>query len=123
MADRALSTVAGGYRIGVDLGGTKIEGAVLDPGGRVVKRRRIATEQEGGYAHIVERIATVVDTLRPLAPGCERIGIGTPGSLSARDGTLKNSNTQALNGRPLRDDLARALGLEVVMENDANCFA
>src|SRR5262245_31234506 len=123
MADRALSTVAGGYRIGVDLGGTKIEGAVLDPGGRVVERRRIATEQGRGYVHIVERIATLVDTLRPFAPGCECIGIGTPGSLSARDGTLKNSNTQALNGRPLLADLQQRLASAVRIENDANCFA
>jgi len=109
--------------LGVDLGGTKIEGIVLGDDGAEVARRRVPTERERGYDHIVGRIAALVGELGTLAPGCDRVGIGTPGSLSARDGTLKNSNTVCLNGRPLRDDLERALGLEVVMENDANCFA
>jgi len=109
--------------LGIDLGGTKIEGVVLADDGEELARRRVPTERERGYDHIVGRIAALVGDLRAIAPGCDRVGIGTPGSLSARDGTLKNSNTTCLNGRPLRDDLARALGLEVVMENDANCFA
>jgi len=109
--------------LGVDLGGTKIEGIVLGDDGAEGARRRVPTERERGYDHIVGRIAALVGELGTLAPGCDRVGIGTPGSLSARDGTLKNSNTVCLNGRPLRDDLERALGLEVVMENDANCFA
>jgi fructokinase len=83
----------------------------------------VPTEREHGYDHIVARIVALVGELRALAPACDRVGIGTPGSLSARDGSLKNSNTTCLNGRPLRDDLARVLGLEVVIENDANCFA
>jgi fructokinase len=112
-----------GYRIGIDLGGTKIEGVVLDPAGVQCRRERVPTERERGYAHIVARVAAMVAALRPFAPGCERIGIGTPGSRSARDGTLKNSNTTCLNGRPLGDDLAVRIGLPVVLENDANCFA
>jgi fructokinase len=86
-------------------------------------RKRIPTEQERGYEHIVARIAGLVAELRARAPDCVRIGIGTPGAISARDGTMKNSNTVCLNGRPLRDDVERAIGLPVVMENDANCFA
>jgi fructokinase len=109
--------------LGIDLGGTKIEGVVLADDGGELARRRVPTERERGYDHIVGRIVALAGDLRALAPACDRVGIGTPGSLSARDGTLKNSNTTCLNGRPLRDDLARALGLEVVMENDANCFA
>jgi fructokinase len=110
--------------LGIDLGGTKIEGIVLDDDGGEIARRRVATERERGYHHIVGRVVALVDELRALAPrNLDAVGIGTPGSLSARDGTLKNSNTVCLNGRPLRDDLSRALGLEVVMENDANCFA
>ena len=109
--------------IGIDLGGTKIAGVVLAGDGREIARERIPTEREGGYTHIVARVAALVERLREHAPGCRRVGIGTPGSLSARDGTLKNSNTVCLNGRPLRDDLARALGCDVVLENDANCFA
>jgi fructokinase len=109
--------------LGIDLGGTKIEGVVLADDGAEIARRRVPTERERGYDNVVGRVAALVGELRALAPECDRVGIGTPGSLSARDGTLKNSNTTCLNGRPLRDDLARALGLEVVMENDANCFA
>jgi len=111
------------HRIGVDLGGTKIEGVVLDPSGREVVRRRMPTEQERGYAHIVGRVAALVAELRPLAPGHAQVGIGTPGSLSARDGTLKNSNTVCLNGRSVQQDLQQAIGLPVRIENDANCFA
>ena len=109
--------------LGIDLGGTKIEGIVLGDDGAELARRRVPTERERGYDHIVERVAALVGELRALAPACDRVGIGTPGSLSARDGTLKNSNTVCLNGRRLRDDLERAIGLEVVLENDANCFA
>ena len=110
-------------RIGIDIGGTKIEGIVLAADGAELARRRVPTERERGYDHIVARVAAMVTELRTLVPDAHRVGIGTPGSLSARDGTLKNSNTVCLNGRPLRDDLARATGLEVVIENDANCFA
>ncbi len=114
--------VAGGHLLGIDLGGTKIEGIVLAEGGEVLRRRRVVTERERGYEHICGRVADLVAELRAVARDCRRVGIGTPGSLSARDGTIKNSNTLCLNGRPLRDDLERALGIEVVLENDANCF-
>jgi fructokinase len=110
-------------RIGIDLGGTKIEGVVLAAEGREVVRERLPTERERGYDHIVGRVAELATRLRVHAPGARRIGIGTPGSLSARDATLKNSNTTCLNGRPLLADLRRRLGLDVVLENDANCFA
>ncbi len=110
-------------RIGIDLGGTKIEGVVLDANNRPIFRQRIATESAGGYDHILNRIAAVVKACRREAPACAAIGIGTPGAISSRDGTLKNSNTTCLNGRPLPDDLVRQLGLPVVLENDANCFA
>jgi len=109
--------------IGVDLGGTKIEGAVLDEALRPVHRVRVATERARGYEHILDRVTEVVAALRPHAPEARVIGIGTPGSLSARDGTLKNSNTICLNGRPVHADLERRLGLPVRLENDANCFA
>jgi fructokinase len=67
-------------------------------------------------------VVTLVSELCPLAPLARHVGVGTPGSESARDGTLKNSNTTCLNGRPLRRDLDDAIGLPVVLENDANCF-
>jgi len=109
--------------IGIDLGGTKIEGVVLDEQLAPVHRVRVATERERGYEHIIGRVADVVETLRPHAPDVRVVGIGTPGSLSARTGTLKNSNTTCLNGRPLRADLEARIGLPIVLENDANCFA
>src|SRR5712691_5918914 len=112
-----------GRSIGIDLGGTKIEGVVLDETFAPIVRRRIPTERERGYEHIVERVGALVDELRPHAPAAPMIGIGTPGSLSVRDGRVKNSNTICLNGRPLHADLERRLRLPVRLENDANCFA
>ncbi|MDG2306860.1 MAG: ROK family protein [Candidatus Binatia bacterium] len=109
--------------IGIDLGGTKIEGAVLSQDGEVVERERIPTEQDGGYEHIVERIVRLIEELRGRAGGTDRVGIGTPGSLSAEDGTLKNSNTLCLNGQPLQTELEARLGFPLRIENDANCFA
>jgi fructokinase len=110
-------------RIGIDLGGTKIEGIVLDASGRSLVRERVPTERERGYEHIVARTADLVGRLRVRAPGATHVGIGTPGATSARDGTLKNSNTVCLNGRPLRWDLEQTIGLPVRLENDADCFA
>jgi len=110
-------------RIGIDLGGTKIEGVVLDAENRPLFRQRLATESAQGYDHIIERIALIADACRRAAPECATIGIGTPGAISSRDGTLKNSNTTCLNGRPLYEDLIERLGIPLVLENDANCFA
>ncbi|MTB52358.1 ROK family protein [Lewinella sp. W8] len=109
---------------GIDLGGTKIEGVILDEEGKVVDRRRIATEREGGYAHIVSRIALLVEQMREatgLNPA--HLGIGTPGAIDPPTGLLKNSNTVVLNGHPLDKDLERAIGVPVTLANDANCFA
>ena len=111
------------HALGVDLGGTKIEGVVLDEALRPIHRVRVETGRARGYDHILDRVAEVVAALRPHAPEARLVGIGTPGSLSARDGTLKNSNTTCLNGRPLHADLERRLGMPVRLENDANCFA
>ncbi|MDB5805099.1 MAG: hypothetical protein JWN73_2421 [Betaproteobacteria bacterium] len=112
------------YRIGIDLGGTKIEGAVLDASGQVIERRRIATEAEGGPAHIVARIANLYAGLVYAADDAPHtVGVGTPGALSVRTGLLKNSNTVCLNGQPLKTMLEAALLRPVRIENDANCFA
>jgi fructokinase len=114
---------SGERRIGIDLGGTKIEGVVLDAHNQPLFRHRIATESAGGYDHILDRIALLAARLRREAPECQGLGIGTPGSVSARDGTMKNSNTTCLNGRRLPADLEERLGFPVRIENDANCFA
>jgi fructokinase len=110
-------------RIGIDLGGTKIEGVVLGDDNEPLCRRRIATQAEQGYAHIIERIAQLTEELTAAAGiECRVIGVGTPGAVRA-DGTLKNSNTTCLNGTPLPHDLQQRLGRSVLVENDANCFA
>jgi len=111
---------------GIDLGGTKIEGVILPSASSVepLARLRLPTEAAQGYEHILDQIEKVVLQLREtsgLFP--EILGIGTPGVTDPLTGLLKNSNTVCLNGRPLRDDLARRLGLPVKMANDANCFA
>ncbi len=111
---------------GVDLGGTKIEGVILtrDRDHEVVLRKRIATEADQGYRHILERIKLLIDTMREesgIKPSM--LGIGTPGSLDPMDGIIKNSNSTNLNGQPLKKDLEALLGIKVTMANDANCFA
>jgi fructokinase len=111
---------------GIDLGGTKIEGAVLASTERPepLCRIRVPTESEGGYGHIIDQVALLVDKMRAeTGQSPQAIGMGTPGVLDPKTGTLKNSNTTCLNGQPLQDDLQKALGLEVRLANDANCFA
>ena len=111
---------------GIDLGGTKVEGVILEStqSDRVLFRDRIATEAQHGYSHMVNQIAKLVDLMANHAGyRPDRIGIGTPGTLDPLLGVMKNCNTTALNGQPLRKDLEMALGMEVHMANDANCFA
>lgn len=111
-------------RIGIDLGGTKIEGVVLDEAGeRVVRRERVPTDSGRGYEHIVETVAALVERLDAGHGGRASVGIGTPGAVSSRTGLMKNSNTTCLNGRDLAGDLTRRLGRPLIVENDANCFA
>jgi predicted NBD/HSP70 family sugar kinase len=112
---------------GIDLGGTKVEGVIIDPQNPSVPLQRLRrdTGVVHGYEHILSQILSVVRDLE-VASGLSRparIGIGTPGIVNPATGSLKNSNTTCLNGRPLRDDLATAWNCEVVMANDANCFA
>jgi len=110
-------------RIGIDLGGTKIEGVVLDADGKEILRKRIATEREHGYQHILQRIKWLHDELAAAADGPTTFGIGTPGAVSPRTGLLKNSNTVCLNGQPVKADLEQLLKRPIAMQNDANCFA
>ncbi|MBI4423483.1 MAG: ROK family protein [Elusimicrobia bacterium] len=113
-----------GWRLGIDLGGTKIEGAVLGPRGRVVWRERVPTAQQEGYRAIVARIARLYGEMRAATGGrSHTLGVGTPGSLSPRTRLMRNSNTLCLNGKPLARDLQAALGRRLALANDANCFA
>ena len=112
------------FRIGMDLGGTKIEGIVLDDGGREIFRKRIPTQQENGYRHILDRIKDFYGELAAQTQNQPHtFGIGTPGVVSPRTGLMKNSNTTCLNGQPLNTDLEKLLGRNIEIQNDANCFA
>ncbi|WP_268541880.1 ROK family protein [Candidatus Nitrosotenuis cloacae] len=110
------------YKIGIDLGGTKIEGICLDEKLNAVKRTRIPTNQHNGYRFIVDSIVSLVRDLTKEISDYS-IGICTPGAISKKTGLIKNSNTQCLIGMPLKDDLERLLGRKIAMDNDANCFA
>src|SRR5438105_3041837 len=106
-----------GQKIGVDLGGTKIEALALDDAGREVFRKRVLTPR-GDYVATLAAVAALVNEI-----GAGSVGIGIPGALSQTTGLVKNANSTWLIGRPLKQDLERALGREVRLENDANCFA
>lgn len=108
---------------GIDLGGTKIECAVLR-GEEAVVRRRVPTEAAQGYDHIIDQIERVVEeTASEVGARPSHIGVGTPGSADPRTGLMRNANTTCLIGRPLPADLQRRLGIPVKVANDANCFA
>lgn len=111
---------------GIDLGGTKIECAVLPSldNPQPIIRNRIDTEGHKGYQHIVDQIARLVETISKdsgLIPST--IGFGTPGVLDPILHTMKNCNSTSLNGQPLQADIEKKLGIPVVLANDANCFA
>jgi fructokinase len=124
-------------RIGVDLGGTKTEAVVVEVRGdapNVLARKRVATERDRGYEHVLDVTRQLVFSIAEEA-GVDAlktpIGVGMPGSTTMLlpDGSrssvplVKNSNTTCLNGRPFRDELQEAIGRDVVFANDANCFA
>jgi predicted NBD/HSP70 family sugar kinase len=112
----------GGPRIGVDLGGTKIEIAALDADGAVVARERIDTPAGDYDATLAAIVALVHGVEKEL--GCKAsVGIATPGARSLATGRMKNANSTCLNGKPLQDDLEKRLGRAIRMANDANCFA
>lgn len=109
-------------RIGIDLGGTKIEGIALDAEGRELARHRIATPQ-GPYEETVAAIANIVAWLERKTEQRGSVGVGTPGAISPATGLIKNANSTRLIGHPLDRDLEATLGRKVRIANDANCFA
>jgi fructokinase len=111
---------------GIDLGGTKIEGVILESitNPTPIVRTRVDTEAAQGYEHVIGQIGKLVATMSSqsgLKP--KAIGIGTPGVLDPTLQVMKNCNTVVLNGKPLKKDLEKALGLTLEFANDANCFA
>lgn len=111
---------------GIDMGGTKMEGVILksadDP--EVLFRDRVPTESDQGYEHMLKQTKKLVDMMRKEA-GFKptRMGIGTPGVHDPKLGTMKNCNTVAMNGKPMKKDLEKLLGIKLELANDADCFA
>ncbi len=106
-------------KLGIDLGGTKIEGIFLDEELNVISRKRVPTPQND-YNEIIQTILNLIQEIK--AEDCS-IGVCTPGAISKKTGLIKNSNTQCLIGMPLKEDLENSLNQRISIENDANCFA
>ena len=113
---------AGGLRIGIDVGGTKLEGIVLGRDGTELRRQRIPTPR-GSYEGTLDAISSLVTALEADLGDQPTVGLGIPGTLSPLSGLVKNANSTWLIGRPLHTDLEHRLGRAVRVANDANCFA
>jgi len=111
------------YRLGIDLGGTKIEAILIDDQFQVVERKRVPTMRDDGYGAILKRIIDLAKDMMNTADVDGPIGICTPGAIEPKTGLLKNSNTVCLIGQPIQKDMEAELKIPVLMENDANCFA
>ena len=111
------------YKIGIDLGGTKTEGVLVDEQFQVIERKRVPTNQNNGYESILNIIKDLISDLKEKNNEKTSIGVCTPGALSKESGLIKNSNTQCLIGKDLKNDLEKILDQEISIENDANCFA
>lgn len=109
-------------RLGIDLGGTKIEGVALNEAGGICCRLRVPTPA-GSYEETLTAIVELVQQIEGQTGRSGSIGIGTPGAVSRMSGQIKNSNSTCLNGQFLREDLTHRLGREVRIANDADCFA
>jgi fructokinase len=108
-------------RIGVDFGGTKIEAAALSASGEI--RSRLRVPNPGAYEPALQAVREVVERVEAEAgETVQRVGVGMPGSISPRDGAIRNANSTWLNGRMFQGDLERALGRRVRLANDANCM-
>ena len=111
------------HKIGIDLGGTKIEGILLNEKLEVIVRNRIPTNKENGYNGILDKIVSLINELQKKTQDECTIGISTPGIISPQTDKIKNSNTTCLIGKPLKIDLESVFHQKVSMDNDANCFA
>ncbi len=114
--------MTGFIRVGIDLGGTKIEAVALDREGEVLVRKRVASPS-GDYEGTLQAVVNLVRTVEEVVGEQGRVGIGTPGAISPFTGLLRNSNSVVLNGQPLHQDLEDRLERQVRIANDADCFA
>ena len=110
-------------RIGIDLGGTKIEGILLDESGSIIERKRIPTNRNNGYEYIIDKIINLISDLQLMSKTDVAVGICTPGAISPNTGKIKNSNTVCLIGKPFKEDIESKINCKIKMDNDANCFA
>lgn len=108
-------------RIGVDLGGTKIEGVLLTETGEVAEKIRVDTPIND-YQATVDSVCSLIGNLQKHSQTLLKVGVGTPGALTRPHELMKNCNSLCLNGHPLKKDLESQLAYEIRMENDANCF-
>lgn len=108
--------------LGIDLGGTKIEAAVLNKQGQMLFRERLSTPQ-GNYEATLDAISVLVTWVESQFGQFERLGIGTPGAVSVKTGRMKNCNSTCLNDQPLIEDLTQRLKKTILLANDADCFA
>lgn len=111
------------FRLGIDLGGTKIEAALLSPSGEVVWRKRISSPRHDYGETLRAVVGLIKDAQQAHSASDFSIGMGIPGSLSPKDGRVRNANSTWLNGQPLKTDLEQAIGHRVEVANDANCLA
>ena len=112
------------YRVGLDLGGTKIEAILLAPDNAVLERRRIASPAGDGYEAMLQAAAALIQATLGLVPaGCHgTVGVGIPGSINRVTGLVQNANSTCLIGHPFQQDLETRLGRAIAMANDADCF-
>lgn len=109
------------YKLGIDLGGSKTEAILLDDNLNIIQRKRVSTPRND-YSQILDTITSLSSELLTNVKNYS-IGICSPGAISKKTGLIKNSNTQSLIGKSLKEDLEKKLGQKISMENDANCFA
>ena len=110
-------------RLGIDIGGTKIEAILIDEQFQVIERKRVSTHRGEGYDLIIDQIGKLANELKEFGNINSSVGICVPGKIDIQKGTLKNSSIARLIDQPLQSDLEAALSLPTLMENDANCFA
>ena len=110
-------------KLGIDIGGTKIEAILINEQFQVIERKRVPTNREEGYYQIIHRVTNLANELKEFGNINSSVGICIPGKIDIQKGSLKNSSIACLIDQPLQSDLEAALSLPTLMENDANCFA